>query len=79
MSKYLASSARRNGNNGLTLSESWWTHFLTEKTRKLSDSPKESWKSVSILNDWIHGHHKIPDTMRFQLSDTNVSSTNEER
>ena len=41
LAKYLASSARRNVNDGSELAKSRWTHFLAEKIHKLSDSPKK--------------------------------------
>ena len=52
--------------------------FSSGKIHNLSDSPKEAWKSVNILKDWIHDHHKTPDIMRFQLPNSTFSSTNEE-
>ena len=39
----------------------------------MSDTPNEVWKSVNVLNDWIHGHHKNPDIMRFKPSDGSSS------
>ena len=78
LAKHLASSARRNVNDGIVLAKSRWTHFLAETIHKLSDLPKEAWKSVNTLKYWIHDHYKTPDIMRFQLPNSNFSSTNEE-
>ena len=33
---------------------------------------------MNTLKDWIHGHHKTPDIMRFQLPNSTFSLTNEE-
>ena len=33
---------------------------------------------MNTLKDWIHGHHKTPDIMSFQLPKSTFSSTNEE-
>ena len=42
LAKHLASSARRDVNDGIVLAKQRWTHFLAEKNHKLSDSPKKS-------------------------------------
>ena len=39
----------------------------------MSDTPNEVWKSLNVLNDLIHGHHKNFDIMRFKTSDGSSS------
>ena len=45
----------------------------------MSESPKDLWKAVKTLKNWIHEHHEEPNTMRFKNSDGTFTTIDSER
>ena len=71
--------ANKNLQDAIAVAKANWTSKLADKIHQMSESPKDSWKAVKTLKNWIHGHHEEPNTMRFKNSDGTFTTTDSER
>ena len=55
-----------------------WTSVLPNRIHQMSDSPRDSWKAVNTLKNWIQGHRKTPEIIRFRKENGEFTKTNKE-
>ena len=47
--------ANKNLQEAIAVAKENWTSKLADKIHQMSESPKDSWKAVKTLKNWIHG------------------------
>ena len=43
------------------MAKSKWNKNLAHRIHDLANTPRDVWKAVTTLKEWIQGHHKSPD------------------
>ena len=76
--KTLAKEARNNLKDGILEAKANWSSHLAKRIHDLANYPKDAWKAVNTLKEWIQGHHKTPDIMRLSKEDGSFTSSDEE-
>ena len=51
---------------------------MAEIIHEMARNPKDSWKAVNTLKEWIQDHQKTQDIMRFAKEDGSFTGTDEE-
>ena len=74
----MAKEVKFNLREGIELAKSKWTEVLANIIHDLANSPRGAWKAVTIVKEWIQGHHKSPDIIRLKNSKGNFSESDEE-
>ena len=72
-------SANNNLQDAIAVAKANWRSKSADKIHEMSESPKDSWKTVKTLKNWIHGYHEEPNTTRFKNSDGTFTTTDSER
>ena len=54
--KNMCRSTNKNLQEVITVTKENWTSKLIDNIYQVSDSPKDSWKTVKILNNWIKNY-----------------------
>ena len=76
--KKLCIESRKNLKDAIIIAKSRWTKVLADRIHQMSCSPRDSWKAVNTLKNWIHGHHISPEIMRFRKENGEFTKTNKE-
>ena len=76
--KIMCKDANKNLKDIISIAKANWTYPLAERIHEMARNPKDSWKAVNTLKEWMQGHHKSPDIMRFIKEDGSFVGTDEE-
>ena len=76
--KTLCIESRKNLKDAIIIAKSRWTSVLANRIHQMSCSPRDSWKAVNTLNNWIQGHRITPEITRFRKENGEFTKTNKE-
>ena len=76
--KEMAKEARKNLSEGILLAKSRWSSKLADRIHDMANYPKDAWKAVFTLMEWLQGHHKTPNIFRLQKKDNSFTETDSE-
>ena len=76
--KIMCKDSKKDLKDVISLAKANWTSHLAERIHEMARNPKDSWKAINTLKEWIQGHHKTPDIMRFAKEDSSFTGTDEE-
>ena len=76
--KFKAKEARYNLKDCIILAKAKQSNHLAECFHDLSANPRDSLKRLNTLKEWIQGHHKGPNIIRFKKEDGSFIETDEE-
>ena len=76
--KTLAKDTRNNLKDGILQAKANWSSHLAKRIHDLANYPKDAWKAVNTLKEWIQGHHKTLDIMRWIKDDGSFAGSDEE-
>ena len=73
--KEMAKEARKNLSEGISLAKSRWSGKLADRIHDMANYPKDAWKAVFTLKEWLQGHHKTPTIFRLKKKDDSFTET----
>ena len=71
--KEMAKEARKHLSEGILLAKCTWSSQLAVRIHDMANYPKNAWKAVITLKEWLQGYHKTPNTIRLKKSDKNFT------
>ena len=76
--KEMTREARKNLSDGISLAKSRRSGKLTDIIHDMGNYPKDAWKMIFTLKEWLQGHHKTPTIFRLKKGDNSFTETNSE-
>ena len=76
--KTMCKDTKKNLKDIIYIAKANWTSHLAGRIHEIARNPKYSWKAVNTLKEWIQGHHKTPDIMKYIKEDRSFTGTDEE-
>ena len=76
--KHMVKEAKINLREGINLAKSKWIDHLATRIHYLTNTPRNAWKAVINLKEWIQGHQKYPDIIKLKNNDGKFTETDEE-
>ena len=74
----IANDVKSKLREGIELAKSKWTENWANRINDIANTPRNAWKDVTTLKEWIQGRYKSPDIVRFKNKYGIFSETNEE-
>ena len=74
----MAKEARKNLSEGISLAKSIRSIKLVDRIHDMANYPKDTWKEVFTLKEWLQDHHKTPTIFILKKKDNSFTETNSE-